>query len=297
MDRITAIGEILFDVYPENKNLGGAPLNFLYHICKLTGKGNIISRVGFDVLGKKSLSFLQDNEIETKFIQTDHLHPTGVTTVTLDENKVPSFNIDEERAYDYIEMNEEINELINKETDCLYFGSLAQRSETTRSTIYNLFGRGIKYFCDLNIRQNFYNKEIIIKSLNAADVLKLNIDELKLINDFLFKDSFDAEIISKKITKKYNVELIAITKGAEGSILFFNDEKDDYAASSSTVVDTLGAGDAFASIICLGYLRNWELSKMNIIANEFANQICQIEGALPGTDEIYEKLKEKFDDD
>ena len=103
MVKITAIGEILYDVYPETKNLGGAPLNFLYHVYKLIGKGNIISRVGNDVLGKHALDFLENSGINIGFVQIDHLHPTGITTVTLDEKKVPSFRIDDGRAYDFIE--------------------------------------------------------------------------------------------------------------------------------------------------------------------------------------------------
>ncbi len=297
MERITAIGEVLFDVYPETKNLGGAPLNFLYHIHKLTNRGNIISRVGFDVLGNKILNFLKIKGIETKYIQVDHLHPTGVTTVNLDENKVPSFNIDEERAYDYIEMNDEITQLINEKTDCLYFGSLAQRSETSKSTIHNLLGEKTKYFCDLNIRQNFYSKEIITKSLTAADVLKLNLGELKLINDLLFKEKFIIDTCAKRVMENFDIELIAITKGAEGSTLFNNKGKDDCRTISSAVVDTLGAGDAFAAIVCLGYIKNWNLAEMNILANEFANQICQIKGALPENDEVYEMIKEKFNNE
>ena len=294
MEKITAIGEILFDVYPETKNLGGAPLNFLYHVHKLISRGNIISRVGFDILGNKVLNYLKSRGIETKYIQVDHLHPTGVTTVNLDNKKVPSFNIDEERAYDYIEMNDEIYRLINEDTDCLYFGSLAQRSETSKSTIHNLLGEKTKYFCDLNIRQNFFSKNTITKSLASADVLKLNLDELNLINDILFNEKFDIDTCVKRVMENFDIELIAITKGAEGSTLFNNKEKDEYRITSSAVVDTLGAGDAFAAIFCMGYLRNWDLAKMNSLANEFANQICQIRGALPENDEVYEMIKEKF---
>jgi len=297
MEKITAIGEILFDVYPETINLGGAPLNFLYHIHKLTGKGSIISRVGFDVLGNKAIKFLKNNEIETNYIQVDHLHPTGVTTVTLDKNKVPSFIIDEERAYDYLELTDEVNQLINEETDCLYFGSLAQRNEVSKSTIHNLLGRRIKYFCDLNIRQDFYNEDTIKKSLKAANILKLNLEELKLINDLLLGEKFNTDTSAKGIMNKFNIELIAVTKGAEGSTLFINNDKDDCRISSSAAIDTLGAGDAFAAITCLGYIRNWNLAKINSLANEFANQICQIKGALPQEDDIYEMLKEKFNEE
>ena len=185
MERITAIGEILFDIYPETKNLGGAPLNFLYHIHKFTGKGNIISRIGNDVLGKNAIDFIQNNGISTEFIQMDHLHPTGVTTVALDENRGPSFRIDEDRAYDFIESSSEIGHLVNEDTDCLYFGSRAQRNEVTRNTIQSLLGKGIKYFCDLNIRQKFYTEEIINKSLAVANVLKINLGKsANVINIF-----------------------------------------------------------------------------------------------------------------
>ena len=294
MEKITAIGEILYDVYPETKNLGGAPLNFLYHVYKLTGKGNIISRIGNDVLGKNALNFLEDSGMKTYYIQIDHLHPTGATTVTLDEKRVPSFRIDENRAYDFIEGTSEIEKLVKEETDCLYFGSLAQRNKVTRNTIQNLWGKDIKYFCDLNLRQKFYTEEIIEKSIKSANVLKINIDELKLINNIIFKKEYSFETSTNDLIKNFNIELLAVTKGANGSTLFYKNETDDCGNLSGEVVDTLGAGDSFASILCIGYLRGWKLSKTNRLANEFASEICKIEGALPKTDEIYSRIKEKM---
>ena len=294
MEKITAIGEILYDVYPETKNLGGAPLNFLYHIFKFTGKGKIISRVGNDVLGENARDFLKNNNIPTNYIQIDNLYPTGVTTVVLDENKVPSFRIDEDRAYDFIESTSEINYLVNEETDCLYFGSLAQRNKITRDTIRSLFNKKIKYFCDLNIRQNFYTEDIIHKSLVASDILKINLDELKLINQLILKMEFSVKAIASDLMKEYNIELLAVTKGEDGSTLFYKNEINDYKTSLSKVVDTLGAGDAFAAVLCIGHLRGWKLSRTNQLANEFAGEICKIKGALPETEALYFKFKEKM---
>jgi fructokinase len=296
MEKITAIGEILFDIYPETKNLGGAPLNFLYHVLKLTGEGNIISCVGNDVLGNNVIEFLKSSGISTSYIQIDHLHPTGVANVKLNKNKVPTFRIDENRAYDFIEITDKINQLINKKTGCLYFGSLAQRNKVTRDTIKNLFGKKIKYFCDLNIRQKFYTKEIISKSLLNADALKINIDELKLINKLLFGDRFSLEKTAKKVLEKFNIELLAVTKGKDGSTLFTKNETDDYKTTLSGIVDTLGAGDAFAAVFCIGYLRKWKLNKINKLANDFASEICKIKGALPKTDKVYSKIKVKMND-
>jgi fructokinase len=296
MEKITAIGEILFDIYPETKNLGGAPLNFLYHVQKLTGKGNIISCVGNDVLGNKVIEFLKSSRISTSYIQINHLHPTGVANVRLNKNKVPTFRIDENRAYDFIEITDKVNQLINKKTGCLYFGSLAQRNKVTRDTIKSLFGKKIKYFCDLNIRQKFYTKEIINKSLLNTDALKINIDELKLINKLLFGDRFSLEKDANKVLEKFNIELLAVTKGKDGSTLFTKNETDDYKTTLSGIVDTLGAGDAFAAVFCIGYLRKWKLNKINKLANDFASEICRIKGALPQTEKVYSKIKVKMND-
>jgi len=297
MPAVTAIGEILFDVYPTTKALGGAPINFLYHTFKLTGQGTIVSRVGHDVLGEKVRRFLTNNGIQTNYIQDDHEHPTGLTNVTLDEQKVPTFNIDTDRAYDFIENTPELQTLIDSKTDCLYFGSLAQRGNVSRSTIQSLFGKNIKCFCDLNIRQKFYSEDIIIRSLKSADVLKVNIDELELLNNLLFRKEFDMTQTSFELMNKYNIDLIAITKGAGGATLIKDEKTDHYKLESKEVVDTLGAGDAFASILCVGYLYNWELPLINKTANEFAGEICKIKGALPDDDSLYENLKKKISDE
>jgi len=295
MPAVTAIGEILFDIYPTLKALGGAPINFLYHIFKLTGQGTIISRVGHDALGEKIRRFLSNSGIQTNYIQEDHNHPTGVTNVALDEQKVPTFNIDTDRAYDFIGNTNALQKLIKGKTDCLYFGSLAQRSDVSRNTIQSLFDKNIKYFCDLNIRQNFYSEEIIIRSIESADVLKINIDELQLLHDLFIKSEFDLIKSSFELMKQFNIELLAVTKGAEGSTLVKNEIVDHFNIDSIEVVDTLGAGDAFASILCVGYLYNWELPLVNKTANEFAGEICKIKGALPGDDSVYDIFKRKIE--
>ena len=203
MKKITAIGEILFDVYPHNKKLGGAPFNFIYHIINLTGEGNFVSRVGKDELGNEILKFLSDHNISSKYVQIDEDNKTGVAKPVLNEKKVPEWVIEKERAYDFIENDSNLSKLITEETDCLYFGTLAQREKVSRNTIQSFFPNKINFFCDLNIRQNFYSKDILNKSLAAADVLKLNSDEIKIINKEFFNNEINLNDLPQKLIDEF----------------------------------------------------------------------------------------------
>jgi len=274
--------------------LGGAPLNFIYHINKLTGSGRIISRVGKDQLGREAIDFLNSEGVLTNNIQIDEVHQTGIAVISLNEKGEPTFNIEENRAYDFININDDTKSLISQNTQCLYFGTLAQRNDVSRNTLQSFFNKNIKYFYDINIRQKFYTKEILSRSSNTANVVKLNLDELKLLNDLFVKEAFDFEAASKSLIEKFNIELLAVTKGADGSIMFRDGKVDAHKPEPWKVIDTVGAGDAFAAITCIGYLHEWELKKINKLANEFASQICLINGALPKDDNIYDRFKEEI---
>ena len=294
MNKIVAFGEILFDIYADSRNLGGAPLNFIYHINKLTGRGKIISRVGEDELGKEATNFLISKGLLTNAIQLDNEHRTGAANITLDEKGVPNFIIEQNRAYDFININESAAAEILKDIDCLYFGTLAQRNDVSRNSLHSLFNKPIKYFCDVNLRQKYYTKEILSDCLKEANVLKLNLDELKIMSDLFINEQFEINATSKKLMSIFNIEMLAVTKGTNGSSLFKGEEVNEHKPQTSKVVDTVGAGDAFASILCLGYLNNWELQKINKLANEFASQICLINGALPKDDSVYDRFKEEI---
>lgn len=295
MKKISAFGEILFDIYPDSKNLGGAPLNFIYHINKLIGNGRIISQVGNDPLGREVVEFLDSQGLAADTIQIDTKHLTGAAMVSLDENGVPAFTIEENRAFDSISVDEDVINLVENETKCLYFGTLAQRNKVSRTSLQSLLNKRTKYFFDVNIRQNFYTEEILFHSLKNADAVKLNLDELKLLHKIFLEDDFDLHSSSKQMMKKFDIEMLAVTKGADGSVLFRGEETDEHKTEVKNVIDTVGAGDAFAAILCLGYLNNWNLKKINRLANEFAAEICIINGALPKDDKIYEKYKREIE--
>jgi fructokinase len=298
MKRMTSIGEILFDLYPEGNKLGGAPFNFIYHIRKLTGAGNFISRIGNDKYGKEILEFLKDKNFPADYIQVDEKKPTGTASPQLSSQKIPKWKIEEDTAYDFIELTENVNDLIENQTDCVYFGTLAQREKESRETIQSLFHKkGKKYFCDLNIRQNFYSKELLEECLLAADMLKLNSDEMELVSSLLLNERFDENKTPQKVMGKYSIDLLCITKGSEGAILFCGGEKNKYEINlnKEEVIDTVGAGDAYAAILCLGYLENWSLEKINKLASEFASEIVMINGALPDNDSVYDKIKKRIE--
>lgn len=291
--KITSIGEILFDLFPTHKKLGGAPLNFIYHIYKLSGEGNLISRVGKDALGTKALDEIKLAGINTDYIQIDRIHPTGVANVILDSDGNPEFEIDTDRAFDYLERTSEIDELVNFETNCLYFGTLSQRSETSRQTIQSLFNNpDIKYFCDLNLRDDFYDEEIITTSLSTSDFLKVNYDEMKILNDLIIQIDYNTEKVTFELMERFNIKMISVTRGKDGSTIFENGKRYDYTSDSVKVKDTTGAGDAFASILCIGYLNGIDINLINKLANDFAGEICMIEGALPKSDRLYDSYRE-----
>jgi fructokinase len=212
--------------------------------------------------------------------------------VHLDDSGNPNFKIDTDSAYDFIEMNDENENLIIADTDCLYFGTLAQRSNLSRKTIQSFFNRGLKYFADLNLRQNFYDEEILNSSLKSADFIKVNYEEMHILNDMILQGEYNTEKVAYELMEKFEINMIAVTRGKDGSSIFENGKRFDHSTVDVKVVDTTGAGDAFAAVLCVGYLHGLEIPYINKLANDFASEICQFEGALPKYDRIYESFRE-----
>ena len=291
--KITSIGEILFDVYEDQKTMGGAPFNFIYHVIKLTGNGNFISRIGNDDLGEEIKHFFIKKNLAVDYLQIDEIHKTGVAKAVLDDRKIPTFTIEENRAYDFIETTDSLINLVKNDTDCLYFGSLAQRNEVSKGTIRKLFNLAPVKFCDLNLRQNFYSKDVIQQSLEAANVVKLNSDELQIVNKFFNNNNFSRIDSIESLINKFSIDLLCVTEGENGAMLVNNNyESDQCKLKPDNVVDTVGAGDAYAAVLCVGYLNKHDFRTINKLANEFAGEIIKVKGALPEDDEIYEKYKE-----
>lgn len=291
---VTAIGEILYDVYPDIKRLGGAPFNFIYHVWKISGNAAFISSVGDDENGKEILGILNSLRFDTAHIYIDKQHPTGTVRVKLREDKIPEFKISPECSYDYIRLSDSSKTLIEAQTNLLYFGTLSARNEVSRNTILSLFGNpDLKYFCDLNLRHNFYSKELIEKSLHTCSLIKINGEELNKLKQFFLLDQSDAAAV-RQLINTFNIDMIGLTRGRQGAELFTKNGSDKFKNEIKNLVDTLGAGDAYSAVMCLGYLNNWEVEKINRTAVEFASDICMIDGAIPENDSFYLKYRNAF---
>jgi fructokinase len=218
--------------------------------------------------------------LPTQYIAMDEKHPTGTVSVTVDSEGKPSYTIHENVAWDFIPRTHELARLAG-DIDAVCFGSLGQRSPVSRNTIQWLGNsrRALRVF-DVTLRQSFYTWEAIEFSLQAADVLKLNEEELSKIAEFLALDGDEPAII-KKIKEKYNIRLVAYTRGDKGSLLVSGGETSDHPGYSTTVVDTVGAGDAFTAVLVTGMLMGKKLDIINNAANRVASFVCSRRGATP----------------
>jgi fructokinase len=288
-----AFGEILYDVYPDRELLGGAPFNFLYHVHALTGSGTILSRIGNDDRGSNIREFLNRHAINQQNIQIDLHHPTGTAVVQLTGEGIPSFTITEESAYDFIEHTPDTDAAL---TDCamLYFGTLAQRSEISRTTLYTLSQNADRCFFDVNLRQEYYSTEVLQRSLVLADIVKLNEEELETIHSLFFSTPYTLAGSAAELMENFSLSHLAVTLGENGSWIYTPGSNDFRRTTVPHVRDTVGAGDAFAAMMCLGIMRGWSIAQLHERASAFSACICGIDGALPDGDDFYEQYRKHF---
>ncbi len=290
---IVGIGEILWDMLPSGKVIGGAPANFAYHAQELGESSIVVSCVGNDELGREIISSLEKKDMPTEFLYIDKSHPTGVVSARINKEGKPSYLIQEEVAWDYIPTSTLIRELAFKSA-AVCFGTAAQRSQLSRMTIQTFVGLmeqdSIRVF-DINLRQNFYSQDVIETSLSLANVLKLNVNELSVVKKLLRLNGDEKKILNE-LSRKYSLNLIALTRGREGSILFTEGKTSNHEGHKINVEDTVGAGDAFVAGLVTGMLRGYELDDLHNKANRVASYICSKHGATPSlTNEIRKLFK------
>lgn len=252
---VAGIGELLWDILPTGKQLGGAPCNFAFHAMQTGCESVVISAIGKDVLGDELKQLLLQLAISTQHIQQNNF-PTSTVTVDLDKKGQPTFNIHENVAWDHIKWNETLHELATN-LDAVCFGSLAQRSADSKNTIKSLISAlkpGCLKIFDINLRQHYFTKEILRNSIEIADILKLNDDELPVITNYFGFDG-DNKNQLKQLFRCFKLKYVVYTMGHNGSIILSTDEYSFIKAPKVQVADTVGAGDAFTAILVAGILQ------------------------------------------
>ena len=276
------IGELLWDLLPTGKLVGGAPSNFAYHTQQQGAFSCIVSAVGNDSNGNEIKEALLEKNLTTDYIQTVD-YPTGTVDVNLNPLGEPSYSINENVAWDYISLPKNIDKQI-KNTAILCFGSLAQRNAHTRNSIKKIIQK-VNDDClivfDINIRQSYYNKEIIQESLEICNVLKLNVDELAILRSLFNLKGLDDKVVIEKLMKQYNLKLVALTYGSKGSVLITPTDESQLETPKINVIDTIGAGDSFTATMAMEFVKGQSLDKVHQRAIEVSSFVCQSNGAMP----------------
>lgn len=286
------LGEILWDMLPSGKQLGGAPANFAYHASALGGDGRVISRIGDDAAGREIVERLKALGLPADGVQVDTKAPTSTVSVELAADKSAHYTIHENVAWDFLEDDHQARSLV-RSADAVCFGSLAQRTRGARIAVRRLLDiarrDSVRVF-DINLRQNYYSKEIIEQSIARSSILKINDQELPIMAG-LFNLAGDVRTQLQRIVDRDNLRGVAYTRGADGSILLIDGQWSDRPGVPTTVVDTIGAGDSFAAAMTIGLLKGWPIEQIHERAAQVAAYVCSQPG---GTPKLPREITERF---
>jgi fructokinase len=279
---VVGLGETLWDVFPDGAVWGGAPGNVACHAAGLGAKSFMVSGVGCDELGERGIAALESHGVDCRHVQRDPRHPTGTVTVSLGPAGDASYVFASDTAWDHLDWEPSLGELAAR-ADAVCFGTLGQRAEESRRTI-RLFleaaGRAVRVF-DVNLRQHFYAPDLIRESLALANVLKLNDDELPVVAAACGVSADDPVAAVRQIVGQHGLRLAALTRGAAGSLLVADGVVSTRPAEARTIVDTVGAGDAFTAAVVMGLLGGRPLEAIHDHAARLAAFVCGHRGATP----------------
>lgn len=280
---VVGLGEVLWDMLPEGKKLGGAPANFAYHAGQFLGSGSTIavSALGEDDLAEETIEALKEHGLN--YLLPRVPYPTGTVQVHLDEHGIPSYEIKENVAWDNIPFDESIQQ-IAASCRAVCFGSLAQRNSVSRTTIQRFLDATpndcLKVF-DINLRQHFYTKEIIRESIRRSDILKINDEELELVGQMFGYPDLSFEDKCWLILGKYNLNMLVLTCGTNGSYVFTPGNISFQETPKVQVADTVGAGDSFTGSFVASILDGKSVVEAHRIAVQVSAFVCTQNGAMP----------------
>ena len=277
------IGEVLWDIFPDKRTIGGAPANFVYHAAQFGLDSYIVSAVGNDALGNETENILKDKGLKSYIPHIDY--PTGAVTISLDEYGVPKYDFQEQAAWDNIPFTGELERLA-KHTSLVCFGSLAQRHVKSRDTICQFLktvpdtDKTFKVF-DINLRQSFYNKNLIHESLTLCNILKINDEELTIMSSFFDNDSVNSKEQCLALLERYNLKMVILTCGINGSYIITPESASFRETPQVKIGDTVGAGDSFTATFCSALFYGKNISKAHELAVEVSAYVCSQYGSMP----------------
>lgn len=289
---IIVIGEVLIDQFETYHRIGGAPFNFAFHMKQLGFPVRLLTRVGDDPHGRDSIDRIQSCGLDADDVQTDTLHPTGTVNVILDDNGIPTFDIRRDVAYDYLDFKRYAG-LEWSEVRMIYMGTLAQRTVAGFQAISGFLAQRepqASVFFDVNLRPPHINSDAIAVSLENADIVKLNEDELEAVMCHLSGPVLSADS-ARWLMKRLSLQWLVVTRGESGSTIYSADQVVQIgAAVRGRVVDTVGAGDAYAAVMAAGFLRGIPVKPLAGLATQFAAHVCTLPGAIPEQTDIYRHI-------
>lgn len=282
---IVGIGEVLWDVFPTGRKLGGAPANFAYHVSQFGLEGLAVSAVGRDALGEETLNALDGCGLHFHMDRVEE--PTGTVQVTLDADGVPRYEIKTGVAWDNIPYTKELS-AIAADTRAVCFGSLAQRSPVSHQTI-GWFLDAVPDDClkvfDINLRQHFYTREVLEDSFRRAGILKINEEEIAIVAKLFGIDGNGYEAVCRELTDRYGLDMVILTCGAEGSYVFHGGGTSYLDTPKVQVADTVGAGDSFTGAFVACMLSGKSVEEAHRVAVKVSAYVCTRTGAMPAIPE------------
>lgn len=279
MPNAVCFGEVLWDILPTGKVAGGAPMNVAFHLQQLGITANMISRVGTDDLGDELLEFLQQKNVATHYIQQDVMYPTGIVKVAFSSNNEPSYTIVQPAAWDFIEYNDTLQQLVQNASIFVH-GSLIARHSVSLSTLSELIKIAPFRVFDVNLRTPFYDKTLIETLLPNTNLLKLNEEEAELLSEwFVGKGTWEEGLYH--LQEKFNIPAILVTLGKDGAQFYQAGETIRQKGFPVVVQDTIGSGDAFLAGFLSQWLQNIEPEQCLQFACAMGALVATHRGALP----------------
>ncbi|MFW5730617.1 MAG: carbohydrate kinase family protein [Desulfonatronovibrionaceae bacterium] len=293
MKKIIVFGEVLFDFFPDGRKvIGGAPFNLTCHLRGMGLDPVFVSRIGDDDPGREVVRVMDSWSISAAGLQRDDSRITGLVRVKIEDDE-PSYEIKNNVAYDFIE-NPPAEVVQSQGLKLLYHGTLAARNPVSASTLYQLCSmEKTQVFCDINLRDPWWSKELIMDILGWSAYLKVNLDELHRISAMTgLVRGREWQEMAAALQEKFQFKCLIVTLGTKGAALFPRDGEWLHlpAPRAEDFKDSVGAGDAFSAVVILGITRGWDWKGILKNAVSFAAQICSNQGAVPKNREIYEQF-------